>query len=203
MQPATYRADRDLEQTGDGRVVEILDLAQDQDLAELRAELPECETYLVGSLESLQPRPGGLARIDRFAAGDLLGPIGGLFRFASTVPIRRDIERDAVNPSVEVAIAPKCPQFHICLNHRVLDDVFGFIRLPDQVEYAGEEPILTAAHQLTERIAVALLGLSDQNLLGFHIGYRGLGFERQLCHDVRCTINYGCGAVDNTALPSL
>lgn len=110
----------------------------------------------------------------------MLGQREGLFRLPLAPPVRGNMERNSVDPRIEAAVALECAEFRVGLNHGVLNDVLRFVGLAHQMGHAGEKPILKAAHQLTERVVVPLLGVSDQELLGFHVVYRQLVIAARL-----------------------
>ena len=162
VQAAADGPDTHFQHSGDRFVVESIDLAQHQHGAEFFAERVQRRLDLFGAFgaQHLFGRwSAGIGRISACATGRL---IDRYFGASTAAAIHGGIEGDAIQPGIEGAVLAKGTEFEQRLDKSVLHDVLGFLPLSDHVHDAGEEPILIAAHELTEGGGIALQSLFDQ-----------------------------------------
>jgi hypothetical protein len=65
---------------------------------------------------------------------------------ASSSASQREIECDPIEPSKESSVALEGIEFQVGLDEGFLNDILGFVRIPDDADHGRIETVLVAQH---------------------------------------------------------
>lgn len=162
VQAAANRADGDIQNACDGIVVKVLDFSQHQHASVLIAQLPQSllDLECLFLVQESICRRGAL--VDRLVSERLQGFVRGNAGPSPPMPIGYAMHGNSVQPRVKGAFTPERIQLEIRLDEGILDNVFGFFQVSDDVGDTGEQSILMRLHEPAEGVRVALFSLFNQ-----------------------------------------